>query len=57
MIDRTQSLVRSEAKWIRQKEDLAALGYWAEHGWFNGVVEDLLNKCSKTLTLVSNSLQ
>ena len=55
-IEETQSIVSSEAKWIRQKDDLAALGLGAEHGWFNGFIEDKLNKCSKRLLFVSKSL-
>ena len=54
MIYNTQSLVASEARWIRQREDLAAVGHGAEHGWFNGFVEDLLNKVSAKLLLVSS---
>ena len=54
MIDHTQSLVSSEARWIRQREDLAAIGHGAEHGWFNGFVEDLLGKVSAKLLMVSN---
>ena len=55
MIYNTQSLVSSEAEWIRQRQDLAAVGHGAEYGWFNGFVEDLLNKISGRLLLVSNT--
>ncbi len=55
MIKDTQSQVSSESEWIRQREDLAALGHGAEHGWFNGVVEDILNKVSARLSLVSSA--
>jgi hypothetical protein len=55
-IEETQGIVLLEAKWIRQKDYLAALGLGAEHGWFNGCIEDTLNKCSKGLLFVSKSL-
>ena len=51
----TQSQISSESEWIRQREDLAALGHGAEHGWFNAVVESMLNKVSRRLTLVSSA--
>ena len=54
MIYNTQSLVSSETRWIRQREDLAAIGHGAEHGWFNAFVEDLLTKVSARLLLVSS---
>ena len=54
MIYNTQSLVASETEWIRQREDLAAVGHGAEYGWFNGFVEDMLSKVSAKLTLVSS---
>ena len=53
MIEDTQSQVTSESEWIRQRADLAAVGHGAEHGWFNGVVEDILNKVSTRLSMVS----
>ena len=56
-ITNTQSLVQSESEWIRQREDLAAVGHGAEHGWFNGVVEGMLTKVSPMLTLVSSALK
>ncbi|KAK0509130.1 hypothetical protein JMJ35_008501 [Cladonia borealis] len=52
MIEDTQSQVTSESEWIRQRADLAAVGHGAEHGWFNGVVEDILNKLSPRLSLI-----
>ena len=55
MIKDSQSQVSSESEWIRQREDLAALGHGAEHGWFNGVVENILNKVATRLSLVSNA--
>ena len=51
----TQSQISSESEWIRQREDLAALGHGAEHGWFNCVVEKMLCKVSQRLTLVSSA--
>ena len=56
MIEDTQSQVSSESEWIRQRHDLAAIGHGAEYGWFNGFVEDLLNKVSARLLLVSSTL-
>ena len=53
--DNTQSQVSSESEWIRQRADLAALGHGAEHGWFNGVIEDTLNKVSPSLSTVSTA--
>ena len=44
-----------EGSWIRRSDDLAALSDDAEHGWFNGVVEDCLNKISEDGLLVSLS--
>ena len=56
MIYDTQSLVCSETEWIRQRQDLAAVGHEAEYGWFNGFVEDVLNKVSTRLLLVSSAM-
>ena len=56
MICNTQSLVPSETEWIRQRQDLAAVGHGAEYGWFNGFLEDLLNKISARLLLVSSAM-
>ena len=55
MIEDTQSQVSSESEWIRQRRDLAAVGHGAEYGWFNGFVEDMLNKVSPRLILVSSA--
>ena len=55
MIYNTQSLVPSEREWICQRQDLAAVGHGAEHGWFKGFLEDLLNKVSPRLLLVSSA--
>ena len=55
MIYNTQSLVPSETEWIRQREDLAAIGHGAEHGWFNDIVKDLLNKVPARFLLVSSA--
>ncbi|KAL8785187.1 MAG: hypothetical protein Q9213_003534 [Squamulea squamosa] len=46
----TRSLVESEAKWIREGADLAAVAREEEHGWFNGFLEDTLNKISRRAT-------
>lgn len=48
----TDSLVYEEYEWIKQGIDLAALAHDGEHGWFNGFIEDLLNKFSRKSTLV-----
>lgn len=55
MINDTQSQISAESEWIRQREDLAALGHGAEHGWFSGFVEDMLNKVSVRLSMVSST--
>ncbi|KAL8675176.1 MAG: hypothetical protein Q9168_000429 [Polycauliona sp. 1 TL-2023] len=49
-IHHTRSLVDSEAKWIREGADLAAVARQEEHGWFNGFFEDTLHKISPRLT-------
>ena len=51
----SESQISCESEWIRQREDLASLGHGAEHGWFSGVVEDILLKVSPMLTLVSST--
>ena len=53
-IEDTQSQVTSESEWIRQRQDLAAVGHGAEYGWFNGFVEDLLNKVSSATAIISD---
>ena len=53
LINNTQSLVSDESDWIRHTPDLAALGRGPEHGWLNTSLEDLLNKISTRLTMVS----
>ncbi|KAL9042849.1 MAG: hypothetical protein Q9180_000303 [Flavoplaca navasiana] len=50
----TQSIVASEARWIREGADLAAVAREEEHGWFNGFLEDTLKKISPRATQVSN---
>lgn len=42
-----------ETLWIQNREDLLALAKDAEHGWFNGILEDALRKLSRKITLVS----
>ena len=56
VINETRSIVTSEAKWIRQTEDLAALGCRAGSSWLNGMIERVLLKCPKNLVLVSSWL-
>lgn len=53
LISNTQSLVDDESDWIRHGPDLAALGRGPEHGWLNTFLEDILNKISMRLTMVS----
>ena len=53
LISNTQSLVSDESDWIRCGPDLAALGRGAEYGWLNTFLEDMLNKISMKLTMVS----
>ncbi|KAL8843887.1 MAG: hypothetical protein Q9176_001849 [Flavoplaca citrina] len=48
----TQSIVASEARWIREGADLAAVAREEEHGWFNGFLEDTLKKISPRATQV-----
>ena len=54
-IDNTQSQVSSESEWVRQRADLAVLGHGVEHGWFNGVIEDVLGKYLPKLSKVSSA--
>ncbi|KAL8729637.1 MAG: hypothetical protein Q9166_004586 [cf. Caloplaca sp. 2 TL-2023] len=49
-IHNTESLVETEAKWIREGVDLAAVAREEEHGWFNGFLEDTLHKISRRAT-------
>ena len=51
-VHNTQSLVESEAEWIRHGEDLAALAHDEESGWFNALVEDTMIRISRTATAV-----
>ena len=53
LIHNTGSLPESELRWIRHKDDLAALARDQEHGWLNGFLEDAMNKISRTATVVS----
>ncbi|KAL9100353.1 MAG: hypothetical protein Q9163_004260 [Psora crenata] len=53
LIKNTESLVADESEWIRYSLDLASLAQDAEHGWFNGFLEDSLNTISRRLTQVS----
>ncbi|KAL9075474.1 MAG: hypothetical protein Q9161_001546 [Pseudevernia consocians] len=48
LIHNTQSLVSSEAGWIREGTDLAALGPDADHGWLNTLLANTLNAISRT---------
>ncbi|KAI4279433.1 MAG: hypothetical protein LQ337_000244 [Flavoplaca oasis] len=48
----TRSIVTSEARWIREGADLAAVAREEEHGWFNGFLEDTLKKISPKVTQV-----
>jgi len=52
LINTSKSMGSSEALWIRQWDDLAALAHDTEHGWFHGAIEDLLRVISPTITLV-----
>lgn len=54
LIHNTQSLVPSEADWIRERTDLAAIGCAADRGWLNTALENTLNTISRTATRVSN---
>ncbi|KAL9118280.1 MAG: hypothetical protein Q9187_005178, partial [Circinaria calcarea] len=49
-IQNTQSIATSEADWIGLYDDLAALAHGPEDGWFNGFLEDIFRKTSRTLT-------
>ena len=53
LINNTQSLVGSEADWICQGPDLAAVGCGTEHGWLNTLLEDALNWLPTRVILVS----
>ena len=48
----TQNLVDMETYWPCRTDDLAALAPDAEHGWFNGLLEDLLAKIPKRILIV-----
>lgn len=45
-------MLSGEDLWIRNRDDLLALAKDAEHGWFNGILEDTLKKLSGKITLV-----
>ena len=51
-IHNSKSMTSGEALWIRDRDDLLALAKDAEHGWFNGILEDTLRKLSPKITLV-----
>ena len=53
LIHNTQSLVSSEAGWIREGTDLAALGPDADHGWLNTLLANTFNAISRTAVKVS----
>lgn len=53
LIHNTESLVHTEADWIREGTDLAALGCAADRGWLNNFLENTLNTISRTATRVS----
>ena len=57
LINTSHSLTSSEALWIRQWDDLMAPAYNAEHGWFNGILEDALRVLFTKITLVSHAFQ
>ncbi|MCJ1257164.1 hypothetical protein MMC24_004989 [Lignoscripta atroalba] len=46
----TESLPQSEAEWILQDNDLAAVSINKEDNWFNGWLEDSLKKVSRRAT-------
>lgn len=46
-------MLNSEADWIRRSDDLGVISPNSEHGWLNGVVEDVIAKVSRRLYLVS----
>ena len=48
----SKSMMSGEALWIHNRDDLLALATDAEHGWFNGILEDTLRKISRKITLV-----
>ncbi|CAD6583873.1 MAG: hypothetical protein ASARMPRED_001528 [Alectoria sarmentosa] len=50
-IHNSKSMTSGEALWIRDRDDLLALAKDAEHGWFNGILEDTLRKLSPKITL------
>lgn len=50
LIHNTESLVHTEADWIREGTDLAALGCAADRGWLNNFLENTLNTISRTAT-------
>ncbi|KAL8859136.1 MAG: hypothetical protein Q9178_004399 [Gyalolechia marmorata] len=49
-VQNTESLIEPEYRWIRQGMDLAAVAREEEHGWFNGFLEDNLNRISRKAT-------
>lgn len=54
-ISNTGSVSTQELKWVQQGADLAAIAHDNEQGWFNGFLEDCMNKISRTMTVVSGS--
>lgn len=53
LIHNTRNLAGAESDWIRQGEDLVALGHDNEPGWFIGFIADILLKISRRATTVS----
>ena len=48
----SESMASGESRWIHYRDDLLALAKDAEHGWFNGFLEDILRRLSSKITLV-----
>jgi len=55
MIDKTECVIDDETQWIHQGPDLAAVVDDHEYGWFQILLEDILNKTSRRFTKVSDN--
>lgn len=52
LMQHTAGVATMESEWIQHGPDLAAVAQDQEYGWFNGFLEDNLNRISRKLTKV-----
>ena len=49
------NITGGENKWIHRRDDLVAIGRGAEHGWFDDVLANTLNRLAGKWMLVSKA--